>query len=200
MKARIRIAAVAATIVIISSAFMLSKEKRTNTVPDPEPGNISFEFCPENSYWLPEAKKDEFYVFVLLKAGEKPVSAETQRTPLNLSLVVDRSGSMEGDKIKYTKQAVDYVINQLGEQDRISIIQYSDGVDVLAATQSIGGPHATAQQSCFHSRHWLYEFERRHGRRIQAGWNFSQETERQWWRQLRASCVCWCRTDSPTRA
>jgi Ca-activated chloride channel family protein len=138
MKARIRIAAVAASIVLISGAFILTKEKHTNVVPDPEPGTISFEFCPENSYWLPEAKKDEFYLFVLLKAGDKPVTADAERTPLNLSLVVDRSGSMEGDKIKYTKQAVDYVINQLGENDRISIVEYSDEVNVLASTQSIG--------------------------------------------------------------
>lgn len=138
MKAPFRIAAFAAVTFCISTAFMLSNEKRTNSVPNPEPGTISFEFCPENSYWLPEAKKDEFYLFVLLKAGEKPESAVEARTPLNLSLVVDRSGSMEGDKIKYTKQAVDYVINQLGENDRISIVEYSDDVNVLATTQSIG--------------------------------------------------------------
>ncbi len=70
-----------------------------------------------------------------------PIAASTKtRTPVNLALVIDRSGSMAGEKLEYVKQAACHVLDLLNEHDHISIVAYDDVVEtltpVLAVTQS----------------------------------------------------------------
>lgn len=55
----------------------------------------------------------------------------TERVPVNLSLVLDRSGSMRGAKMREAKQAARLVIERLGPEDVISIVAYSSGAQVL---------------------------------------------------------------------
>lgn len=54
-----------------------------------------------------------------------------QRQPLNLGLVIDRSGSMQGKKIEYARKAACYAVNQLLSTDRISITIYDDQIEVI---------------------------------------------------------------------
>jgi Ca-activated chloride channel homolog len=53
------------------------------------------------------------------------------RAPLNMALVIDRSGSMSGQKIEDAKNAAIYVIRQLQNNDIVSVVTYSDSVEVL---------------------------------------------------------------------
>ncbi|MGB3691516.1 MAG: macro domain-containing protein [Spirulinaceae cyanobacterium] len=57
-----------------------------------------------------------------------------QRPNLNLGLVIDRSGSMEGEKITYARQAACYAVEQLLATDRVSITIYDDRVETLVAS------------------------------------------------------------------
>ncbi|MGB3365103.1 MAG: VWA domain-containing protein [Thermodesulfobacteriota bacterium] len=58
------------------------------------------------------------------------------RTPVNLVLVIDKSGSMsDRGKIDYAKQAAKEIINRLGNNDRLSIVAYSTEVEVLYPMQ-----------------------------------------------------------------
>jgi Ca-activated chloride channel family protein len=59
------------------------------------------------------------------------------RTPLNLCLVIDRSGSMEGPPLEYAKQACHYVVEMLGPNDVLSIVTFEEMVDVLMAPQRV---------------------------------------------------------------
>jgi Ca-activated chloride channel family protein len=70
----------------------------------------------------------ELNVLLRLKGGDMP---ETQRPPLDLALVIDRSGSMQGDKIVSVKTAAIELLSRLGRDDRLSILSYSNGVEVL---------------------------------------------------------------------
>lgn len=54
-----------------------------------------------------------------------------QRPPLNLGLVIDRSGSMEGKKIEYARKAAFYAVNQLLSTDRISVTIYDDQIELI---------------------------------------------------------------------
>ncbi|MCX6053361.1 MAG: VWA domain-containing protein [Chloroflexi bacterium] len=56
---------------------------------------------------------------------------EKERSPLNLSLVIDRSGSMSGDKLYFVKQAAAHVVDLLEEKDRASITIYDDAVETI---------------------------------------------------------------------
>ncbi len=96
--------------------------------------SILFRTSPENNYWMNTAEKDDFYLYIFLN-GQQHVASE--RMPFNLSLVVDRSGSMKGSKIEYAKKALDYVIDQLGQEDRISIVQYDDKAQVVCPPQLV---------------------------------------------------------------
>jgi Ca-activated chloride channel family protein len=60
-----------------------------------------------------------------------------QRTPLNLCLVIDRSGSMEGPPLDYVKQACAYVVDMLGPNDILSIVTFEETVDVLMPPQRV---------------------------------------------------------------
>src|SRR5581483_5830397 len=53
------------------------------------------------------------------------------RTPLNICLVIDRSGSMEGDPLNYVKTACGYVVDLLSPDDLLSIVTFEETVEVL---------------------------------------------------------------------
>lgn len=54
-----------------------------------------------------------------------------ERPPLNIGLVLDRSGSMGGKKIAYARQAASYAVEQLLESDRVSVTIYDDRIETV---------------------------------------------------------------------
>ncbi len=60
-----------------------------------------------------------------------------KRTPLNLAVVLDRSGSMSGAKIERARQAAMGIVDQLGPDDFFSFISYSDRAEVLVPAQHL---------------------------------------------------------------
>ena len=59
------------------------------------------------------------------------------RTPINLCLVIDRSGSMEGTPLEYVKQACGYVVDMLTANDVLTIVTFEETVDILMAPQRV---------------------------------------------------------------
>ncbi|MHC5021399.1 MAG: vWA domain-containing protein, partial [Planctomycetota bacterium] len=53
------------------------------------------------------------------------------RAPLNLSLVLDRSGSMRGEKIQSVKDAARALISMLSAKDLLSVVSYAEDVTTL---------------------------------------------------------------------
>jgi Ca-activated chloride channel family protein len=66
-----------------------------------------------------------------------PPSARGQRPPVNLALVIDRSGSMSGDKIAKAREAALELVRRLGPDDIISLVAYDTGVEVLVPAQRV---------------------------------------------------------------
>ncbi len=71
---------------------------------------------------------------------------ESQRLPLNLCLVLDRSTSMKGGRLQQVKEAARYIVDQMGPDDVFSLVVFSDraqvvlpvsGVDRMAARTAI---------------------------------------------------------------
>jgi len=72
--------------------------------------------------------KDRGY-FMLLAS---PKVAEDGRTmPKNVVFVLDRTGSMAGDKIVQAKGALKYCLNSLKPQDRFNVITFNESPDLL---------------------------------------------------------------------
>jgi Ca-activated chloride channel family protein len=77
--------------------------------------------------------------YVLIEAV--PGGSITQvEMPLNLSLVLDKSGSMQGKKIKNLREAAKLVVDRLGTEDLLSIIAFSDRKYLIAESQPVTDP------------------------------------------------------------
>lgn len=60
-----------------------------------------------------------------------------QNLPLNLCLILDKSGSMHGQPIKTVIQAVERLIDRLKVGDRISVVAFSGSAEVIIPNQVI---------------------------------------------------------------
>lgn len=72
------------------------------------------------------------YVKVSFVAPPSPRRAE--RWPVNVALVLDRSGSMSGRKIELARDAVMQAIRLLQPTDRFALVVYDEHIDVLAGS------------------------------------------------------------------
>lgn len=79
---------------------------------------------PEVSAVAKPVARGDFAVLVHLKAEGVSDDRRT-RAPLDLITVLDVSGSMEGMKMELMKNAMGFVIQNLGETDRLSVISFS---------------------------------------------------------------------------
>ena len=69
--------------------------------------------------------------FLLARIVAPRATSERPRPPVNLAIVLDRSGSMSGDKLRVAKLAVEEAIGRLQPEDRFSVVVYDDVVDVV---------------------------------------------------------------------
>lgn len=77
----------------------------------------------------------EVVIKIDLEAASKP--KKTKRTPLNLAVVLDRSGSMTGAKLEQAKQAATLLVDRLSSDDAFSMITYSDSSQVLVSARRV---------------------------------------------------------------
>src|SRR6185436_13698823 len=98
-------------------------------------GSLFFRAEPVNNFFTD--KTDEVYYYVHLQGIEKDNTVIKKHVPLNISVVIDRSGSMYGDKLFHTKEAVKYLVNQLDNSDVLSIVLYDTGVEVFLSPQRV---------------------------------------------------------------
>ncbi|HEX9973744.1 MAG TPA: VWA domain-containing protein [bacterium] len=90
-----------------------------------------------------ELNKDRFQTksesqLAYLLIDIKPVKGKnTNRAPLNLCLVMDRSASMKGQKIENVKMAIHNIIDQMSETDYLSLVSFNEEAEVLVPGQPI---------------------------------------------------------------
>lgn len=86
----------------------------------------------------------KLYLIARLTAGSAP--DDLKRRPLNLSLVIDHSGSMAGDKLDYTRQAAQFLVQNLSMRDVLSIVIYNNRVETLVAPAPVQHKDAITQR------------------------------------------------------
>ncbi|NBD33186.1 MAG: VWA domain-containing protein [Cyanobacteria bacterium] len=67
----------------------------------------------------------------------RPDLPESPRRNLNLSLVIDRSGSMAGSPLYHALKAAEAVVDQLTPDDILSVVVYDDHVDTIIPPQQV---------------------------------------------------------------
>jgi Ca-activated chloride channel homolog len=62
---------------------------------------------------------------------------KTKRVPVNLAIVIDKSGSMSGEKIRKAKEAALMALKRLNSKDTISVVAYDHNVRVLVPATKV---------------------------------------------------------------
>jgi Ca-activated chloride channel homolog len=70
-------------------------------------------------------------IYALLEFSSGPNFTQTPNPPLNICLVLDRSTSMQGPRMDTVKAAAVELVRQLGPDDRLSVVLFSDRAEVL---------------------------------------------------------------------
>ncbi len=73
-------------------------------------------------------------------------TAVDRNAPLNLCLIVDRSGSMNGQPLKTVKIAAQNIVDRLSPGDRLSVVAFDHQAKVLVPNQIIDDPNRIKQQ------------------------------------------------------
>jgi Ca-activated chloride channel family protein len=85
--------------------------------------------------------------FVLVELTAPAQRSNHARPPVNISIVLDRSGSMGGQKLSLAKKAVDEALRALDERDRFSLVVYDDQIDVvMESTRASAEARETARR------------------------------------------------------
>ncbi|MCI0714467.1 MAG: VWA domain-containing protein [Chloroflexi bacterium] len=84
---------------------------------------------------LSVAREHQLYVMARIKGKTAPDAKE--RPPLNVSVVLDRSGSMAGDKLDYARKAIEFLVQHLTPRDCFSLVSYDKSVKVDFAPTNI---------------------------------------------------------------
>jgi Ca-activated chloride channel family protein len=103
---------------------------------------VSLTVTPERDIISTSGGK-EMVVQIELRGGE----ATKKRTlPINLAIVLDRSGSMAGAKLEKARQAAAVALDQLGPDDYFSLVVYDDEAEVLIAPQKAANKEALKEK------------------------------------------------------
>ncbi|MDP6114756.1 MAG: VWA domain-containing protein [Planctomycetota bacterium] len=79
--------------------------------------------------------KQKTYLKITLTGFE--VERKKDRTPANIAMVIDKSGSMTGSKIEKCKEAARLAIDMLDPNDIVSVVAYDSTVSVLVPATKI---------------------------------------------------------------
>jgi Ca-activated chloride channel family protein len=83
-------------------------------------------------------------VYALLEVHPIPVP-DAPPPPVNLCLVVDRSTSMQGERLDQVRAAVRQMIDDLRERDSFSVVAFSDRAEVVVPAQSVEADRTMAK-------------------------------------------------------
>ena len=76
-------------------------------------------------------------LYALLQFSHKgSVKSEKNNKPLNLSFVLDKSGSMAGEPIEEAKKAAIMMVNKLRSSDKVYVIAFDNNVETIVPSTS----------------------------------------------------------------
>jgi Ca-activated chloride channel family protein len=100
-------------------------------IPD---GGQSFSVRVDRTLVRTTHHSSRFIVADIVAPPAPPARDGHERAPAHIAIVLDRSGSMHGEKFQLAREAVRQAIGRLGRRDRFSLVVYDDHIDVVMPT------------------------------------------------------------------
>ena len=94
---------------------------------------FNFSWSLDNVHF--DASQKYVYLYTELNGG-KPLD-NPERKPLNIALVIDRSGSMQGDKLQYALKAAKMLVQNLHVGDHFALVDYDDQISTPVFSTTI---------------------------------------------------------------
>ena len=123
---------------------------------------------PERELIRPQGSKR--HIEFAIKVQAPTVTAPSTRTPVQVSLVLDRSGSMSGEKIRIAKQTALLILRHLDERDRVAVTVFDDRIDVIQPATAVTPEQCAAVEQA------LQRVEARGSTALHEGWLKGCET------------------------
>ena len=116
-------------LLVCSLAAALAQAAIASPAPD-----VTLRVTPERDF-IYRLGPREIIVQVEIEARKND---EARRSPMNLCIVLDRSGSMEGAKLEKARQAAAMAVDKLGDDDIFSLVTYDSETNLLIAPERVG--------------------------------------------------------------
>jgi Ca-activated chloride channel family protein len=91
------------------------------------------------------ALEGEHDVHAMLELAVPEAPGSDRGPPLAIALVIDRSGSMAGEKLANAKRSAQWLVGQLRADDRLALIDYDSEVRLLAPIGPVDARSLAAQ-------------------------------------------------------
>ena len=91
---------------------------------------------------LASDQPNQLDLLLTIEPPQQPMDGgqQQQRPPLNLALVIDRSGSMAGSKLSHARKAARFLVGQLSSRDRLAIVTFDDEAEVVMPSRPVRDP------------------------------------------------------------
>lgn len=93
---------------------------------------LTLKTTPSHTHLSLLDEKQAFYLLLELFPSAEELGS---RMPINLCLVLDRSTSMQGARLQRVKEATNYIIDYLTDDDYFSLVTFSDRAEVVLPAQ-----------------------------------------------------------------
>lgn len=124
---------------VAGGSALLSPATRGLSTPPPPPPSASSAEHPsglrltthmQSSHLLLGTHETHMAVTIEAPIGNRTVI----RPPVDVAIVIDRSGSMSGEKLQHAKRAARQLVNQLRSSDRVAVVAYGSDVDIVLSS------------------------------------------------------------------
>ncbi|MCH6257846.1 VWA domain-containing protein [Puniceicoccaceae bacterium K14] len=116
-------------LILSSFCFPRSSQAQANA------SGVALEISLDREYHLADSEQG---IYVLSQISAHSIKAADQpKLPLNLCLIIDRSGSMAGEPMNEAKFAISRAVETLDQNDTFSLITYGSEVETLIPAQQV---------------------------------------------------------------
>ncbi len=96
---------------------------------------------------LAKNSRGETFLLAQIAAGEDKTNGSAASSPMNLALVIDRSGSMKGDRIANAMNAAVSAIERLRDGDSVTVVAFDSAAQIVVSPTRVSAASRPAMEA-----------------------------------------------------